>query len=104
MKVRLEAVNAFYYPDIAVTCDERDRRPQQHFIAYPCLMIEVLPPSTAAFARGEKFADYRTLPSLREYDLVSTEHQQVHLYRHDASGQWSRQTYREGSGVATTAC
>lgn len=34
------------------------------------LVIEVLSPSTAAFDRGDKFADYRMLPSLAEYLLV----------------------------------
>ena len=90
MKVQLEAVNAFYYPDLVVTCDERDNQPTQTFIAYPCLIMEVLSPSTAAFDRGEKFADYRTLPTLVEYGLVSTEGRQVDLYQRNETGQWSR--------------
>ncbi len=96
MKVQLEAVNAFYYPDLVVTCDERDNQPTQTFLAYPRLILEVLSPRTATFDRGEKFADYRTLPTLAEYGLVSTERRQVDLYQRDAAGRWSRATYTDG--------
>jgi Uma2 family endonuclease len=48
IKLRLEAVNCYYYPDVAVTCDERDTNSTEDFILYPSLIIEVLSPSTAA--------------------------------------------------------
>lgn len=53
IKVRLEEANCYYYPDVAVTCDERDINSTDEFILYPSLIIEVLYPSTAAFDRGE---------------------------------------------------
>jgi Uma2 family endonuclease len=66
IKVRLEEANCYYYPDVAVTCDERDTSTTEDFILYPSLVVEVLSPSTAAFDRGDKFADYQTSPSLEE--------------------------------------
>ncbi|MFO8038350.1 MAG: Uma2 family endonuclease, partial [Sodalinema sp.] len=81
MKTRVEASNAFYYPDVVVTCDDRDRQPQSQYIEYPRLIIEVLSPSTARFDRTEKFADYRTIPSLEEYVLVSSDRQQVEVFQ-----------------------
>lgn len=59
----------FTYPDVSVSCDERDRTAQQ-FTRYPCLIVEVLSPSTEAYDRGEKFAFYRRLESLQEYVLM----------------------------------
>ncbi|WP_275670473.1 MULTISPECIES: Uma2 family endonuclease [Okeania] len=71
IKVRLEEANCYYYPDVAVTCDERDLSLTEDFIRYPSLIIEFLSPSTAKFDRGGKFVDYQTATSLQEYVLVS---------------------------------
>ncbi|WP_298977289.1 Uma2 family endonuclease [uncultured Thermosynechococcus sp.] len=48
MKVRLEQRNCFYYPDLLVTCDPRDQQTPL-YKSFPCLVIEVLSPSTEAF-------------------------------------------------------
>lgn len=32
MKLRIEESNSFYYPDIVVTCDDRDRPNNEHYI------------------------------------------------------------------------
>ncbi len=53
VKVRLEKRNHFYYPDIIVTCDDRDRETAT-YKSFPKLIIEVLSDSTEAFDRGEK--------------------------------------------------
>jgi len=98
IKVRLEEADCYYYPDVAVTCDERDTNSTEDFILYPILVIEVLSPSTAAFDRGEKFADYQTSPSLREYVLINQSQMRVECFRLE-SGYWVSQTYEQGSEV-----
>lgn len=92
VKTRIEACNAFYYPDIAVTCDDRDRPNNEQYINHPRLIIEVLSPSTARFDRTEKFADYRTIPSLTEYVLVSTDRQAVEVFQRSDRGKWQLAT------------
>jgi Uma2 family endonuclease len=99
IKVRLEEADCYYYPDVAVTCDERDTNSTEDFILYPILVIKVLSPSTAAFDRGEKFADYQTSPSLREYVLINQSQMRVECFRLDASGSLVSQTYEQGSEV-----
>ena len=99
IKVRLEEANCYYYPDVAVTCDERDTDSTEDFILYPKLVIEVLSPSTAAFDRGEKFADYQTSPFLREYVLVNQSQMSVECFRLSESGDWVSQTYGQGEEV-----
>ncbi|MEG3957077.1 Uma2 family endonuclease [Microcoleus sp. herbarium2] len=96
IKVRLEEANSYYYPDVAVTCDERDTGSTEDFILYPSLIIEVLSPSTAAFDRGNKFADYQTASSLQEYVLITQSEIKVECFRVNAEGNWVSQTYREG--------
>jgi Uma2 family endonuclease len=89
MKVRVEAANCFFYPDILVTCDPRDRAPEaSHVKHHPALIVEILSPSTEAYDRGNKFAAYRQLESLQEYVLVSIEARRIEVFRRDASGHW----------------
>jgi Uma2 family endonuclease len=99
IKVRLEEANCYYYPDVAVTCDERDTSTTEDFILYPSLVVEVLSPSTAAFDRGDKFADYQTSPSLQEYVLITQSEIKIECFRLNAEGNWVSQTYRQGDRV-----
>ena len=87
LKLRVEAVDAFFYPDVMVSCDSRDHAASQ-FIAHPTLIVEVLSDSTAAFDRGDKFAAYRTLQSLQEYVLVDIQSRRVETFRRTPDGDW----------------
>ena len=65
MKVRIESANLGFYPDAMAVCGERvfwDER--KDVLANPALIVEVLSDSTEAYDRGDKFAHYRTIPSL----------------------------------------
>ena len=99
IKVRLEEANCYYYPDVAVTCDERDTSSMEDFILYPPLIIEVLSPSTASFERGDKFVDYQTASSLQEYVLITQSEIKIECFRLNAEGNWVSQTYRQGDTV-----
>ena len=99
IKIRLEEADCYYYPDVAVTCDERDTNSTEDFIVYPILVIEVLSPSTAAFDRGEKFADYQTSPFLREYVLINQSEMSVECFRFSDSEGWVSQIYGLGDEV-----
>jgi len=52
MKVRVEAADCFYYPDIMVTCEPYEAK--SVFKNSPRLIIEVLSPSTKHIDRREK--------------------------------------------------
>ncbi len=92
MKARIEQINRFFYPDVMVTCDDRDRATPL-YKCFPRLIVEVLSDSTEAFDRGDKFADYQTLDSLQEYVLVNTKHQRIECFRRTDSGLWLLQSY-----------
>jgi Uma2 family endonuclease len=91
-KVGISENGPFFYPDIVVSCDERDLRAIQQ-INHPCLIIEVLSPSTEAFDRGEKFRQYRQLQSLREYVLVNAETKGIECYRLNDRHKWELTAY-----------
>ena len=99
IKVRNDTSNFYYYPDVVVSCDERDKNADEDFIRYPRLIVEVLSPTTAAFDRGEKFADYRTSESLQEYVLINQERVSVECFRRNAEGLWVLYPYTQGQEV-----
>jgi len=77
----------FFYPDVLVSCDQRDQAASL-FVSHPTLIAEVLSESTAAHDRGDKFAAYRTLPSLQEYALVDVRARRVETFRRASDGDW----------------
>ncbi len=87
MKLRVQAADAFFYPDVMVTCSVVDAT-SPGSKSEPVLLAEVLSPSTAAYDRGNKFAAYRRIATLREYLLVDPETRRVELYRLGADGLW----------------
>lgn len=91
IKVNINDKNCFYYPDLLVTCEPRDRETST-YKCFPRLIIEVLSNSTEGFDRGDKFNDYQTLSSLEEYVLVSSQHQRVEIFRRNPQF-WQYQTY-----------
>ena len=59
-KVGISKRGPFHYPEVMVTCDERDRKAVK-LIQHPCLAVEVLSPSTEGYDRGDKFKHYRQI-------------------------------------------
>lgn len=95
MKLRVESVNAYFYPDVFVTCAPSDKA-QPLVKTAPSLIVEVLSPTTQAYDRDEKFAAYRSLPSLREYLIIDSTRRRAELFRRNAkpgaqnpAGHWS---------------
>jgi Uma2 family endonuclease len=94
MRLNIASKKIYYYPDLLVTCDERDHfnKKQKN---YPCLIIEVLSESTESKDRGVKFANYQTIQSLQEYVLISQWEQRVEVFRRNGKF-WLLQTYTAG--------
>lgn len=91
MKVQVEKANAFYYPDIVVTCEPGDD--QTFFLAEPCLIVEVLSPTTENIDRREKRLAYQHLPSLKEYLLVAQDARRIEVFRRSDVGVWEVDIY-----------
>ena len=58
IKLRVEAADCYFYPDVMVTCSRADAA-SRLIKRDAVLVVEVLSPSTSAYDRGDKFADYR---------------------------------------------
>ena len=97
-KVGISETGPFTYPDASVSCDARDRTAVE-YIQFPCLIVEVLSPSTEAYDRGGKFALYRQLSSLKEYVLVGSETKTVEVFQREQDRAWSFIPYGEGDEI-----
>jgi Uma2 family endonuclease len=98
MKLLVEVANSFFYPDVMVTCSAQDAA-DPLIKREPILLVEVLSPSTAAYDRGDKFAAYRRLPTLREYLLVDPDTRRCDLYRLGSEGLWVLHPSEPGQGM-----
>lgn len=100
IKVPIPATGSYSFPDGTVSCDQNDNQLDSQAVRSPRLIIEVLSPSTEADDRGIKFQEYKTLPSLQEYVLVSSRYQFVEISRRQQDKTWSPfQEYRSGQMV-----
>ncbi len=77
MKVQVH--DNFYYPDIAVSCEPVTGL--SYYIHAPVLIVEILSTTTEGRDRVEKSLAYRSVPTLREYALISQDRMQVELLR-----------------------
>ena len=91
MRVKVHPTGMYTYPDVVVACGEPNFEDKQlDTLTNPTVIIEVLSPSTENYDRGEKFAHYRKLESLRDYVLVAQDKVRVEHYvrSKDVGGQW----------------
>jgi Uma2 family endonuclease len=100
-KVAVSEKGPFYYPDVTVSCDERDKQAIK-FIQHPCLIIEILSPSTEVYDRGEKFKSYRQIKTLKEYVLINADKINVECFRLNDRGFWELHTYEEWEELELT--
>jgi Uma2 family endonuclease len=97
-RVNILETKDYVYPDVSVTCEDSDRTATQA-IQYPCLIVEVLSPSTANYDRGDKFRLYRRNPRLQDYVLVDAEKIAIDLYRKNDRGNWEIFNYQSGDNI-----
>lgn len=79
----------FTYPDVGVVCDEPQFLDDYNdTLLNPALLIEVLSKSARDHDRGEKFARYRSISTLRDYVLIDQERPHAEHFSKQADGRW----------------
>jgi Uma2 family endonuclease len=88
------------YPDASIVCGEPQYEgDDENTLLNPLVIVEVLSPTTEAYDRGKKFEHYQSLPSLREYVLISQDSVRIdHFARQSRFGQWLLTTYSDPDG------
>lgn len=88
-KVKVMATGLHTYPDVTVVCGQSQfiDRPRLTLIN-PMVIIEVLSPSTERYDRGMKFQNYRTIPTLQDYILISQDSYRIEQYIRQENNDW----------------
>ncbi len=103
-KLRVPATGLSTYPDLSVVCgpivvDSLDANAMTN----PVVLVEVLSDGTESYDRGEKFAHYRRIPSLRDYVMVSQHQALIEVYSRGADGLWTLREAGPGESVSLAA-
>lgn len=98
VKVLVQKGLSYRYPDLSVSCDDRDDA-NETFYEFPKLIVEVLSPSTSTIDREDKFQEYIQIPTLEEYVLITAQRMQVECYRRGEGRMWLYSPYTEGDTV-----
>ncbi|SMF94544.1 Endonuclease, Uma2 family (restriction endonuclease fold) [Methylomagnum ishizawai] len=89
LRVQADRGKAFHYPDVTVICGRPEYRDDRRDTATnPLIIVEVLSNSTRNYDRGDKFASYRRLDSLREYILIDQRPCHIEHYTRKTGGIW----------------
>ena len=100
LRLWIPQYNRGLYPDLMIIAGEplfNDNRNDE--ILNPCLIIEVLSPSTSGYDRGDKFRYYRSIPQLNQYLLVSQEEILIESYSKTSENNWLLQEYTPARGI-----
>ena len=85
MRLKISAV-AVYYPDVQVVCDPADT--EALFTTNPCVIVEVLSPSTSSIDLREKLLLYHGIERLRAYIIVFQDERRVIRHYRAEENQW----------------
>ena len=89
VQLQLSSASHYAYPDVFVTCDPRDKTPESSLQKqFPCLIIEVLSPSTSDYDQGIKFDAYRAIQTVQEVLFIQVDRRTAMLYQRSTSPQW----------------
>jgi Uma2 family endonuclease len=84
LRIKIEVSGLYTYPNASVVCGpSKSVTGADDTIVNPVLLAEVLSDSTEAYDRGRKSEQYRQIPSLREYLLISQNEPHI---EHNGSG------------------
>lgn len=102
LRIYVEAVGLATFPDGAVVCgplQQHEPSPQATALN-PTVLVEVTSDSSEEYDTGEKLEYYRTIPSLRDYIIISHRERRITAHSRDSAGTWTTRSAITGSKVA----
>ena len=90
------------YADVVVVCDPLATYRVAKLgeaVTNPSLVVEVLSDSTEKYDRGEKFAHFMKVPSLRDYVLVAQTERRIEVFRRPDRGHWAHEIAYAGQSL-----
>ncbi|MFZ5469863.1 MAG: Uma2 family endonuclease [Myxococcota bacterium] len=91
LRIRVPLTGLATYPDVSVVCGKLESDPEdKNTVVNPVVLVEVLSDSTEEFDRGTKAENYRLIPTLKEYVLVSHRERLIEVFRRGERNEWTR--------------
>jgi len=104
LRIKILTGTRYVYPDASVVCGPSEYGDNcRDVLLNPRLVVEVLSESSEAYDRGDKFAAYRTIPSLQHYVLASQDKPLIEVYTRKDDGVWLYSAYGPGDKAALSA-
>ena len=90
LRIYVEAAGLATFPDGSVICGPLEAHPPSPNATAlnPTVLLEVTRDSSEEYDTGAKLECYRTIPSLREYIIVSLRERRITVHRRDDDGDW----------------
>lgn len=88
---RVKTINDYRYPDVVVVCGEARFEIVEGLetLINPTVIIEVLSKSSEADDRGEKFYQYRSIPSVSDYIVIAQDKMRVEHFTRQPNDEWT---------------
>ncbi|RYZ07362.1 MAG: Uma2 family endonuclease [Myxococcales bacterium] len=105
LRVYVEATGLATFPDASVICGQLEQHaPSPNATALnPMILVEVTSDSSEEYDTTTKLQSYRTIPSLREYVVVSHRERRVVVHYRLPEGAWSTRVAISGGRVALSS-
>jgi Uma2 family endonuclease len=104
MRLKVPAAGTYSYPDASALCGSAEFEDAEvDTLLNPAVIVEVLSESTEDYDRGTKFKNYRSIPSFREYVVVSQTEVLVEHHVRQADGSWLMREHRAGERFELSA-
>ena len=95
-RIHIPRNTLFTYPDLSIVCGKPETLDGDDWnLLNPCVLVEVLSPSTHRYDRGAKFKLYRDIPTLKEYVLVDSGKVHAEIFSLRGYGYWEPRQYQE---------
>lgn len=102
-KVRVRETGLATYPDGSIVCGRVETDPMdRNAMTNPTLLVEVLSDGTEGYDRGEKWAHYRHISTLKDYVLVSQHTPRIEVFSRDGD-HWTLRIAERGETLTLTA-
>ncbi|HTN92936.1 MAG TPA: Uma2 family endonuclease [Sorangium sp.] len=101
MRVKIPSAGRYVYPDASVVCgDPVFEDAEVDTLMNPNVIVEVLSDASEAYDRGDKFAQYRSVPSITDYVLVSQKAVRIEHFQRQPDGRWLLSILGPGAQLA----
>ena len=101
LRIYVESARLATFPDVSVICGpvKRHEPGPETTALNPTILVEVTSPSSEEYDLGFKRQSYLTIPSLREYVIVSYRERRITVDVRNADGSWTTRTATRGERV-----